>query len=116
MFKKQLGLILAIIVTSLVFTSNASAINTGQVTIFRTIHSGWAGPVQAGATGYFNLSCAPNEHVVSGGFRTRAVSGNSANGFRIIHSYPTTDRNWRLRLRNADDIARDVSVYIVCAE
>jgi len=87
---------------------------TGVPTKFHYHRSGWVllGSNQSGNL-YYN--CPTGHAVVSGGFRTRAVSGNSSDGFHVIHSYPTSNRQWHLRLRNKDDIARDVLIHIVCA-
>lgn len=119
MLAKQLGLVLAIIVTSMGFTSTASAnhpqVNTGQVTIFRTLHTQLTNPIPPGASRTFNRQCASNEQVVAGGVETQEISGNLAMGFKIVHSYPVSQRRWTFRLYNSDDLGRGVRLYIVCA-
>lgn len=61
-------------------------------------------------------NCPANAYTVGGGFETRAESGNTSNGFTVIHSFPSNERQWTVQLRNQDDIARDVRIYNICAK
>lgn len=118
---KNANVVLSMSLTSVLFISVASAAdifpegNTEKNTIFHYLRTNW-GAMKAGGTWGQELSCRGNEHVVSGGFETRGISGNRTNGVRMIASHPTSNRKWFIRLLNADDVTRDFRGYIVCAE
>ena len=61
-------------------------------------------------------NCPSNAYTVGGGFETRAEQGNSSSGFTVINSFPKNEHQWRVRLRNQDDIPRDVRIYNVCVD
>ncbi len=76
--------------------------------------SGWVsiGPRRSGTLIW---RCPSGRNTVGGGYETQAVSGNSSAGFKVIHSFPEDSRTWKVRLRNTDDIARNVKIYNMCA-
>ncbi|MBD2169144.1 hypothetical protein H6G04_32785 [Calothrix membranacea FACHB-236] len=77
--------------------------------------SNWV-KVQPKTSTTLSWSCPNNAYTVGGGFETRAEEDNVANGFTVVHSFPSSEHQWRVRLRNQDDIARDVRIYNICAE
>ncbi|MDZ7961086.1 MAG: hypothetical protein RMY34_24940 [Aulosira sp. DedQUE10] len=77
--------------------------------------SNWV-KIQPKTSTTLNWPCPNNAYTVGGGFETRAEEDNVANGFTVIHSFPASEHQWRVRLRNQDDIARDVRIYNICAE
>jgi hypothetical protein len=72
--------------------------------------------IQPKQSGTLKWNCSANANTISGGFETRPEDGNSSSGFSVIHSFPSNERQWEVRLRNTDDIARDVRIYNICAE
>jgi hypothetical protein len=72
--------------------------------------------IQPKTSGTLKWNCPSNAYTVGGGFETREEQGNSSNGFTMIHSFPSSEHQWTVRLRNQDDIARDVRIYNICAE
>lgn len=72
--------------------------------------------LQAKQSGTLRWNCPANANTVGGGFETRPENSNSSSGFSVIHSFPSGERQWEVRLRNTDDIARDVRIYNICAE
>jgi hypothetical protein len=89
--------------------------NLGEQTILRYDVSGWV-KIQPQQSGTLTWNCPSNAYVVGGGFETRPEPGNSAEGFTVIHSFPSSANGWQVMLRNQDDIARDVRIYRICAE
>lgn len=118
MLSKTLSMILSLILTSTMFISPASAVeaypsaNLGDTTVLRYHRSGW---VNIGALQYRTLTWNCGAHPTGGGFETRPVPDDFAN-VRVFKSYPSSNGGWRIRLRNEDNIARDVRIWVVCAE
>lgn len=119
MLTKTSRMILSLIFTSTMFSSSASALEAypsadlGETTILRYHVSGW---VNIGALQYSTLSWnCPGRHPTGGGFETRPVPNDFAN-VRVFKSYPSNNGQWRIRLRNEENIARDVRIWVVCAE
>ncbi|MBX2862689.1 MAG: hypothetical protein KTR27_03970 [Leptolyngbyaceae cyanobacterium MAG.088] len=85
-----------------------------QRSTYTYLSSDWVsiGPQQSST---LRWRCPSDRNTVGGGFETQAVSGNSADGFKVIHSFPEDSRTWKLRLRNTDDIARNVKIYNICS-
>lgn len=77
--------------------------------------SNWV-KIQPKNSGILKWNCPSNAYTVGGGFETRAEQGNSSNGFTVVHSFPSSEHQWTVQLRNQDDIARDVRIYNICAE
>ncbi|MBX2862688.1 MAG: hypothetical protein KTR27_03965 [Leptolyngbyaceae cyanobacterium MAG.088] len=76
--------------------------------------SGWVS-IGAKQSGTLTWRCPSGRNTVGGGYETQAVSGNSADGFKVIHSFPEDSLTWKVRLRNTDDIARNVKIYNMCS-
>jgi hypothetical protein len=70
--------------------------------------------IGANQSGTLVWRCPSGRYTAGGGFETEAVPGNSSAGFTVIHSYPEDIRTWHLRLRNTDDIDRNVKIYNIC--
>ncbi|AOY81497.1 hypothetical protein BJP36_17830 [Moorena producens JHB] len=87
----------------------------GSNTRIKYHRSDWV-KVQSKQSATLAWNCPSNAHTVGGGFESRPEQGNASSGFTVIHSFPSSDRQWRVRLRNQDDIARDVRIYNICAE
>jgi hypothetical protein len=67
----------------------------------------------AGSSGTLIWNCPTNTCVVSGGWETQEVPPN-IDDFAVWSSYAATNRQWRLRLRNLDNAAHGVRIYVVC--
>ncbi len=89
--------------------------DTETKVLLRYYRSGWV-KIQPKTSGTLKWNCPSNAYTVGGGFRTRAEQGNASNGFTVIHSFPSSEHQWTVRLRNQDDIPRDVRIYNICAE
>ena len=77
-------------------------------------HANWTA-VGAKQSRTMSIGCrADNDVIASAGFETQAVSGNQSGGFKVIHSYPEDRHTWKFRLRNSDDVDRNVKLYAVC--
>ena len=79
------------------------------------LKSGWVS-IGAGQSGDLIWKCPTDRYTMGGGFETRPVSGNTFEGFKVIHSFPQDYRTWKLRLRNTDTITRQVKIYNICAK
>ena len=77
--------------------------------------SGW---VSIGANSSSDLvwRCPADRYSVGGGFETRPIAGQPTKGFTMIHSFPQDFRTWKLRLRNNDNVTRQVKIYNICAK
>lgn len=89
--------------------------DTEDRVLIRYNRSDWV-RIQANQSETLTWTCPSNAYTVGGGFETREVQGNPSSGFSMIHSFPSSEHQWTLRLRNNDDIAREVRIYNICAE
>lgn len=87
----------------------------GQETTLTYHRSDWV-KINSKNSGTLKWNCPTNSYTVGGGFETRREQGNSSNGFTVIHSFPSSARQWEIRIRNQDDIPRDVRIYNICAK
>lgn len=110
--KTVLIIALAVVTTVSVFVPGAIA--QRPPTPYQISSSDWVS-IGSGQSGTLIWRCPSGRYTVGGGFETEAISGNASTGFKMIHSYPEDSRTWRLRLRNTDDVARNVKIYNICA-
>ena len=107
-------LVLAIAVATTISIFMSSAIAQRPPSTYMTAISDWVN-VDAGQSVSLYWQCPADRAAISGGFQTEGVSGNAFAGFKVINSHPDGYNTWRLRLKNTDDIARNVKIYTVCA-
>ncbi|MEL6382989.1 MAG: hypothetical protein AAFQ89_11045 [Cyanobacteria bacterium J06626_18] len=110
--KAVLAIALAILTAITVFVPGAIA--QRQIGPYLVAKSDWV-TIGAKQTGSLYWQCSDDRYPLSAGFETEAVGGNPSAGFKIIHSYPDY-RTWNLRLRNSDDIDRNVKMYTICGQ
>ncbi|MEM6518687.1 MAG: hypothetical protein AAF722_05055 [Cyanobacteria bacterium P01_C01_bin.70] len=110
--KTVLTITIALITLIAVFVPSALAQRPPSPYLYTS--SEWVS-IGANQSGTLVWRCPSDRYTVGGGFETEAISGNSAEGFKMIHSYPEDYRTWRLRFRNTDDAARNVKIYNICA-
>lgn len=119
MLSKTSLIVLSLIFTSItMFTSAASAVEAypSRFPDHVRLHYEVSGWVNIPAGNYSTLSwyCTLGAPT-GGGYETRAVPNDFAN-VRVFKSYPSNNDQWRIRLQNQENIARDVRIWVVCAE
>lgn len=112
--KTVLAIVLALMTTVTVFVPTAIAQRPPLP--YQISSSGWVS-IGAKQSGTLVWRCTSDRYryTVGGGFETEAIAGNESAGFKVIHSYPEDSATWKLRLRNSDDVARNVKIYNICA-
>ncbi|MDB9524535.1 hypothetical protein PN498_00920 [Oscillatoria sp. CS-180] len=108
-------LVIALTIVAAINIFVPSAIAQRPPMPYQITSSDWVS-IGAGESGTLVWRCGDRyRYTVGGGFETEAISGNASTGFKVIHSHPEDSATWRLRLRNTDDVARNVKIYNVCA-
>ena len=111
----KIVLVFALAIVTAINVFVPGAIAQRQIGPYLVAKSEWV-TIGAKQSGSLYWQCPSDRYAMSAGFETEAVGGNPSAGFKIINSYPSDSQTWQLRLRNSDDIDRNVKMYTVCAQ